>query len=197
MPTRILMSISNIIKNNIIVLILLLMLTALFFGLSKKSRKLERFKDHVKIASPWLGELTKKYAAAKFSRTLSTVLRSGSPLVQALKLSAGVLDNSFLEDKVISISKRVQEGETLAGAMEETELMPRTALKMIMVGEASGSLDDMFENVAELFEDEVDRKINFITTTIEPIMMLGMGLIIALIVVAMYLPIFKLAGAAG
>jgi type IV pilus assembly protein PilC len=153
--------------------------------------------DHAKIALPWLGETFKKYAVAKFSRTFSTVLRSGTPLVSALQLASATLDNSYLEDKLVKVSKSVQEGVSLATAVEDADLMPLTALKMIMVGESSGALDDMFEHIAELFEDEVDRQVNFLTTTIEPLLMLAMGLVVALIVVAMYLPIFKLASAAG
>lgn len=195
LPTQILINITDILTGNIIILLGFILIVIILFILGRKTPKFIRLLDHFKISAPWLGKMIKKYSAAKFSRTLSAVLRSGEPLVPALSLSAATLDNSFLEEKIIVAATRVKEGEPLAKAMEETGLMPSTALKMVMVGESSGALDDMFENVAELFEDDVDRSINAITTTIEPLMMLAMGIVIAFIVVAMYLPIFKIAGA--
>lgn len=194
LPTLILVRITDIIKDNIIFLLIFVILTGILFYLGKRTPRFVQRLDHLKIQAPWLGKMNKKYSVAKFSRTLSAVLKSGEPLVPALALSAGTLDNTYLETKLILASTRVKEGEPLAKAIEETGLMPPTALKMVMVGESSGALADMFENIAELFEEDVDRSINMITSTIEPLMMLVMGLVIAFIVVAMYLPIFRIAG---
>ncbi len=194
-PTRFLISLTDTMRDNAALTIILVLLLISAFLASRKTSAGRRLLDRLKISAPWLGETIAKYAIAKFSRTLSTILRSGTPLVSALALSAGTLNNIYLEEKVRSVSKMVEEGADLAGAMEKTGLMPPMALKMIVVGESSGALDSMFENVADLFEEEVDRRLGFITTSIEPILMLAMGLIIAFIVVAMYLPIFRLAGA--
>lgn len=194
LPTQILINITDLLMGNIIILLGFILIAIILFVLGRKTTKFVRLLDRFKLSAPWVGKMIKKYSVAKFSRTLSAVLRSGEPLVPALSLSAATLDNSFLEEKVVLAATRVKEGEPLAKAIEETGLMPSTALKMVMVGESSGALDDMFENVAELFEDDVDRSINVITTTIEPLMMLAMGIVIAFIVVAMYLPIFKIAG---
>ncbi len=195
LPTRILIGLTDFITNNIIIIAILAFISYPLFVLAKSRPQIARWLDIMKIKLPWLGETLKKYSIAKFSRTLATLLKSGEPLVAAIALSAGTLDNSHLEENILLASQRVKEGGSLADALEETGLVPSTAIKMIMVGESSGALDEMFENVAELFEEEVDRRLNLITTAIEPILMLLMGLVIAFIVVAMYLPIFNLAGA--
>ena len=195
LPTRILISLTDLITNNIIIIAILAFISYPLFILAKSRPAIARWLDIMKIKLPWIGETLKKYSIAKFSRTLATLLKSGEPLVTAIALSAGTLDNFHLEENILLASERVKEGGSLADALEETGLVPSTALKMIMVGESSGALDEMFENVAELFEEEVDRRLNLVTTAIEPILMLLMGLVIAFIVVAMYLPIFNLAGA--
>ena len=195
LPTQILISTTEFLRNNVLLLALLVILVSPSFFIMGKSRAMnQRFKKFM-ISAPWVGDILKKYAIAKYSRTLSTLLKSGEPLVSALGMAAGTMDNSYMEHKITLVCKEVKEGDSLALALEKTGLMPSTALKMIMVGEESGSLEEMFENVADLFEDEVDRRLNFITTVIEPVLMLSMGLVVAFIVVAMYLPIFRLAGA--
>jgi len=194
LPTLILIRITDILLDNVLFLLIFVILAGFLFYMGKKSPGFVQRLDRLKISAPWLGKMNKKYSVAKFSRTLSAVLKSGEPLVPALSLSAGTLDNSYLEKKLILASIRVKEGEPLAKAIEETELMTPAALKMVMVGESSGALDEMFENIAELFEEDVERSINIITSTIEPLMMLAMGIVIAFIVVAMYLPIFRIAG---
>lgn len=195
LPTRILIALTDFITNNIVIIAILAFISYPFFLVAKKSPDISRWLDIMKVKIPWIGETLKKYSIAKFCRTLATLLKSGEPLVTAIALSAGTLDNSHLEENILLASEKVKEGGNLADALEETGLVPSTALKMIMVGESSGALDEMFENVAELFEEEVDRRLDLVTTAIEPILMLLMGLIIAFIVVAMYLPIFNLAGA--
>jgi len=194
-PTRILIGLTDFITSNILIIAILAFISYPFFLMAKKRPEVGRWVDIMKLKIPWIGETLKKYSIAKFCRTLATLLKSGEPLVTAIALSAGTLDNSHMEGSILLASERVKEGGSLADSLEETGLVPSTALKMIMVGESSGALDEMFENVAELFEEEVDRRLDLVTTAIEPILMLIMGLVVAFIVVAMYLPIFNLAGA--
>jgi len=197
LPTMLLIAITNFIKSNFIFILAFISFAAFFLTAAMKSGRFDRAIGKLKITMPWMGDTIRKYSLAKFSRTLSTVLRSGSPLVPSLTLSLAVLDNAFMEEKMTRVVKQVQEGESLAAAMDNAGFVPPTVIKMIMVGETGGALDDMFENVAELFEEQVDRRIKVLTTVIEPLLMLSMGLIVAFIVVAMYLPIFKLAGSVG
>lgn len=194
MPTQILINITDFIKDNFIFIMIFIFLSTGSLTGVMKSGIFDRSIGRFKITLPWLGDTIKKYSLAKFFRTLSTVLRSGTPLPPSLTLSTAVLDNLFMEEKMTMVIQRVKEGERLAEAIDDTGFVPVTAIKMIMVGETSGSLDNMFENVAELFEEQIDRRIKVVTTLIEPVLMLSMGLIVAFIVVAMYLPIFKLAG---
>jgi len=195
LPTLILITTSRLLQENILILLIISALIVPLFFLAKSNALIWKWFNKIKISFPWLGDTIRIYSIAKFSRTMSTILKSGETLVSAMVLAAGTLENPYLEEKIVFISRVVKEGESLTSAMEQMDLMPSTALKMIMVGESSGSLDEMFENIAEFFEEEVDRRLSLITTTIEPIMMLTMGVLIAFIVVAMYLPIFKLAGA--
>ncbi|MDH3973843.1 MAG: type II secretion system F family protein [Deltaproteobacteria bacterium] len=195
LPTVILIALTRFLQEYFLLLIAIIAMIVPLFILAKSNALIRKWFSRIKIASPWLGDTIRIYSIAKFSRTMSTILKSGETLVPAMVLAAGTLENPYLEEKLTYISRNVKEGESLTSAMEQMDLMPSTALKMIMVGESSGSLDEMFENIAEFFEEEVDRRLNFITTTIEPVMMLAMGILIAFIVVAMYLPIFKLAGA--
>ncbi len=192
-PTRILIAFTGLVKNNVIFLSILFMALYPVFMFARKNQNLRRKMDKLKLNIPWVGKIIHRYAVAKFCRTLSTILKSGDPLVSAIPLAAGTLENSYMEESVVDASKRVREGVGLSQAMADAKLMPAMALKMINVGESSGSLEEMFDNVADLFEEEVDRKLNILTSTIEPLLMLSMGLIVAFIVVAMYLPIFKLA----
>lgn len=195
-PTQILIFVTNFMQENILFFIPVPFIVVFFYFFVKSNTTMRTWFSKIKLSSPWLGDTIRIYSIAKFSRTMSTILKSGETLVSAMLLAAGTLENPYLEDKIVYIARMVKEGESLTTAMEQMDLMPSTALKMIMVGESSGSLDEMFENIAEFFEEEVDRRLNFITSTIEPVMMLTMGVLIAFIVVAMYLPIFKL-GSAG
>lgn len=194
LPTLFLIALSGMLKDNILIMLVVAAAFVPLFLLAKSNAIVWKWINRIKLALPWLGDTIRIYAIAKFSRTMATILKSGETLVSAMVLAAGTLENPYLEEKIVYISRVVREGESLTSAMEQIGLMPSTALKMIMVGESSGSLDEMFENIAEFFEEEVDRRLNFVTTAIEPLMMLTMGVLIASIVIAMYLPIFKLAG---
>ena len=195
LPTMILIAGTDLIKNNMTIIFVGLAIVIPLLILVKNSGRFDHTFNQISISLPWIGIVIKKYAIAKFCRTLATILKSGEPLVSAMLLAVGTLDNTYMEKKIREASQEVMEGESLANAVGKTGFMPATALKMISVGESSGSLEDMFENVAELFEDEVDRRLSVVTSVVEPMLMLIMGLVVAFIVVAMYLPIFKIAGA--
>jgi type IV pilus assembly protein PilC len=150
--------------------------------------------DCWKLRLPFFGPLFSEYALAAFCRTLSTTLASGIPVVTSLQMARGVLDNRLLEEKLAVAVRRIQEGTRISDALEQTGSFPVIALRMIGVGETSGSLGDMLVDVADYYEAEVERRLERLTTLIEPLMMLIMGLLVGGIVVAMYIPIFQLAG---
>lgn len=150
--------------------------------------------DRIKLQLPFFGVLLKEYALSTFCRTFATTLASGIPIVQAMQMSRGTLNNRILERGLAGAVNRIQEGARISEALEQTGNFPIIALRMIGVGETSGSLVDMLTDVSEYYEDEVERRLDRLTTMVEPIMMMTMGLLIGGIVVAMYIPIFQLAG---
>lgn len=153
--------------------------------------------DRLKLRLPFFGPLLNEYALSTFCRTLATTLASGIPIVQATQMSRGTLNNRFLDQKMTDVVRRIQEGSKISEALEQAGTFPLIALRMIGVGESSGSLGEMLIDISEYYEAEVERRLDRLTTIIEPLMMLMIGLLIGGIVVAMYIPIFQLAGTVG
>ena len=153
--------------------------------------------DRIKLRLPFFGVLLQEYALSTFCRTFSITLASGIPVVQAMQMSRGTLNNRVQEKQLANAVKRIEEGARISEALEQTGNFPIIALRMIGVGESSGSLVDMLADVSDYYEDEVERRLDRLTTMVEPLMMMTMGLLIGGIVVAMYIPIFQMAGTVG
>jgi len=153
--------------------------------------------DRFLLLVPFVGGLKTDYAMSGFNRTLGTTLASGTPLVPAMQMSLGTLNNLCLELYMVQAIKRVEEGISLTETLSRTGFFSPLALRMISVGETSGSLTEMLGNIADYYEAEVEQRLTKLTTMIEPILMLVMGLMIAFIIIAMYIPIFQLAGTVG
>ncbi len=153
--------------------------------------------DRVKLRLPFFGVLLNEYSLSTFCRTFSITLASGIPVVQAMQMSRGTLNNRVQEKQLANAVKRIEEGAKISEALEQTGNFPIIALRMIGVGESSGSLVDMLTDVSDYYEDEVERRLDRLTTMVEPLMMMTMGLLIGGIVVAMYIPIFQMAGTVG
>ncbi|MEA3545256.1 MAG: type II secretion system F family protein [Thermodesulfobacteriota bacterium] len=153
--------------------------------------------DRFLLRIPFVGKVKTDYALSGFNRTLGTILASGTPLVAAMQMSRGTLNNLSLEKKLVQAVRRVEEGSSLSDALARTGFFPPLALRMVSVGEASGSLTEMLNDIANHYEAEVEQSLTRLTTMIEPILMMIMGLMIAFIIVAMYVPIFQLAGTVG
>jgi type IV pilus assembly protein PilC len=152
----------------------------------------KRVLDGLKLRIPLVRTLMIQYILAQLTRTLATVLRGGIPLVQALDTTAGVIANSVVSRRLVEARKLVTEGVSLADSFERTAVAPDMTVRMIEVGESSGDLPQMLEDVADFYDQEVENKLTALTTMIEPVLMLSMGLVIAVIVVALYLPIFEM-----
>jgi type IV pilus assembly protein PilC len=148
--------------------------------------------DGLKLRIPLLRALITQYLLAQITRTLATVLRGGIPLVQALETTSGVINNKVMAAKLSEVRTLVTEGVSLAVAFERTRLAPDMTVRMIEVGESSGDLPEMLEDVADFYDQEVENRLTAITTMIEPVLMLTMGLVMAVIVIALYLPIFEM-----
>nr|WP_320050533.1 type II secretion system F family protein [uncultured Desulfuromonas sp.] len=153
--------------------------------------------DRFILSCPFISGLTTDYALSSYCRTLATTVDSGIPLVQSMGMCRGTVNNLYLQEKVSRAIRSVEEGGMLSSALEKTGFFPLLALRMINVGESSGSLTEMLGEVAEFYESEVEQRLSRLTTMIEPILMVVMGGLIAFIIVAMYVPIFQLAGTVG
>lgn len=153
--------------------------------------------DRLKLTLPVIGDVFTKYSVAGFSRTLATVLGSGIPIIESLRMSIGTLDNVYMEKRLFEAVRFIEEGGRLSVALERINIMPPLALRMLGVGETTGSLEDMLIDISDYLEDELEERMHILTTAIEPAIMVVMGMIIGVIIVAMYLPIFKIAGTVG
>ena len=174
----------------LIALVVALPLVKILFRSSRGRLRVDRFLLHV----PFVGGLKIEYALSGFNRTLGTTLASGTPLVPAMQMSRGTLNNLSLEQAMIQAIHRVEEGTALSDSLARTGFFPPLALRMVSVGETSGSLTEMLGDIADYYEAEVEQRLTKLTTMIEPILMMVMGFMIAFIIVAMYIPIFQLAG---
>lgn len=150
--------------------------------------------DRVLLTVPGLGGLLTRHYTIQLTRTLATVLAGGIPLVEALSIAKGSVTNRQISGKLGDAVDRVRTGETLAASLADIQTIPKMALEMIAVGEETGSLETMLRDVAEFYESELDVKLSQLTTWIEPVLILVMGLFVGTIVIIMYLPVFQMAG---
>ena len=151
--------------------------------------------DRLLLRMPIIGPLLRRVAVAKFTRTLGTMLGSGVPILEALNVVAKTAGNKVIEIAVFRVADAISEGRALAEPLEETGVFPGMVVQMINVGESTGALDVMLEKIADFYDEEVDQAVENLTSAIEPLMMVFLGGMIGGLVVAMYLPIFTMAGA--
>ncbi len=165
---------------------------ATFIYFKKRSRPMRQFLDRMTLKSPIIGPIIQKASIARYARTLSTMFAAGVPLVEALESVAGATGNIVYENGVLAMRDEVATGQRLQHAMESTGLFPNMVIQMIAVGEESGSLDDMSAKVADFYEEDVDNAVDNLSSLLEPMIMSILGVLVGGLVVAMYLPIFKM-----
>lgn len=163
-----------------------------FFYTWKRSEKLQATMDRLLLKLPLFGDLIRKATVARFARTLSTMFAAGVPLVEALDSVAGAAGNRVYFDATKKIQSEISTGTSLTVAMQNSEVFPNMVLQMVAIGEESGALDSMLSKVADFFEAEVDDAVEALSSLMEPIIMVVLGTLIGGMVVAMYLPIFKM-----
>jgi len=163
-----------------------------FFYFKKRSRPMRHFLDRVALTMPIIGPILQKASIARYARTLSTMFAAGVPLVEALESVAGATGNIVYEIGVLRMKDEVSTGQRLQQAMENTDLFPNMVIQMIAVGEESGSLDEMSSKVADFYEEDVDNAVDNLSSLLEPMIMAILGILVGGLVVAMYLPIFKM-----
>ena len=163
-----------------------------FIYFKKRSRAMRHFLDRMTLKTPIIGPILQKASIARYARTLSTMFAAGVPLVEALESVAGATGNIVYEQAVMEMRDEVATGQRLQQAMENTDLFPNMVNQMIAVGEESGSLDEMSAKVADFYEEDVDNAVDNLSSLLEPMIMAILGVLVGGLVVAMYLPIFKL-----
>lgn len=192
-PTQMVVNLSNAVKSYWYVIFGAIFL---FIWIFKKYYNTERGRlqvDHMLLWSPVIGDLVRKVAVSKFTRTLSTMLQSGVPILDALGVVARTAGNKVIERAITRVSAAIAEGRPIAEPLEESQVFPPMVVQMINVGESVGALDTMLEKVADFYDAEVDQAVDNLTAMIEPFMMVFLGGVIGGLVVAMYLPIFQIA----
>jgi type IV pilus assembly protein PilC len=163
-----------------------------FLYFKKRSRNMQRGLDRLMLKFPIIGPILVKAAIARFARTLATMFAAGVPLVEAMQSVSGATGNIVYQEAVLRMKDEVATGQRLQRAMENTGLFPNMVVQMIAVGEESGSLDTMAGKVAEFYESEVDNAVDSMSSLLEPLIMAVLGILVGGMVIAMYLPIFKL-----
>jgi type IV pilus assembly protein PilC len=159
-----------------------------YFGTTKVGR---RVIDRIKLKIPVFGKLGHKICLARFSRTLSTLLVSGVPILQAMETVAGTVGNEIISEAIMNARARIREGDRINEPLEKSKMFPPMVVHMISIGEESGALDQMLSKIAEFYEGEVDAQLQSLTSAIEPIMIVFLGVCVGFIVIAMFLPLIQ------
>ncbi|MBX3182183.1 MAG: type II secretion system F family protein [Polyangiaceae bacterium] len=163
-------------------------------GYANRTPKGKRFFHRMLLNLPIIGGVLRKIAVARFTRTLGTLLQSGVPILDALEICAKTSGNVLIEEGIMHVRRRISEGQNMADPLMEAKVFPDMVVQMIAVGEQTGALDQMLNKIADFYEEETDIAVAAMTSMIEPILMVGVGGMVGVVLAAMYLPIFDLAG---
>jgi type IV pilus assembly protein PilC len=168
-----------------------------FFWARRRSYKFRRATDAMFLRAPIFGSLLRKVAVARFTRTLGTMISSGVPILDGLEIVAKTAGNVVIEEALRSVRDAISEGKTIAEPLAESGVFPGMVVQMIAVGEETGAMETMLGKIADFYDDEVDAAVDALTAMLEPIMMVGLGGTVGAMLIAMYLPIFKIAETIG
>jgi len=193
LPTKIVVGISNFLKG-IGGLVILAGIVGFFIFLKrfKKTAKGKLIVDNISLKLPIFGELLQKVAISKFTRTMGTLTSSGVPILDGLEITAKTAGNKIIENAIMEVRQAVTEGKTLSEPLMKAKVFPPMVTHMIAVGESTGAIDTMMTKIADFYDDEVDNTVANLTAMMEPLMMVFLGTTVGFIIVAMYLPIFKM-----
>ncbi len=192
--TQIVIALSQGFVTNSPFIILFVILASVAVTYAYRQPKGKRFFHRLMLNIPIIGPVIRKIAVARFTRTLGTLLQSGVPILDALDICARTAGNVIIESAVQHVRVKISEGKNMAEPLEETKVFPDMVVQMIAVGEQTGALDQMLNKIADFYEEETDVAVAALTGSLEPIMMVGVGGMVGVVLAAMYLPIFSLAG---
>ncbi len=196
-PTKVVIALSNFVKKYIIVIVA--GIAAFIFAVKKyyATKNGRKTLDRMALRAPIIGPLIRKVSVAKFTRTLGTLVSSGVPILDGLDIVARTAGNVIVEEAIMKVRQSISEGKTIAEPLAQSGVFPPMVVQMISVGEATGAMDAMLSKIADFYDDEVDNAVSAMTAMLEPMLMVFLGVVVGGLVIAMYLPIFKIAGAVG
>jgi type IV pilus assembly protein PilC len=193
-PTQFVIDLSHWLQGNIIFVMIGVAILVVSFRVFVSNPRGREIWDKFTLATPIFGSLIRKIAVARFTRTLGTMISSGVPILDALDVTAKTAGNRTIEKAIYYTRQKITEGKTVAAPLLETKVFPSMVVQMIGVGEATGAMDTMLSKIADFYDDEVDAGVGALTAMIEPVMMVFLGGVVGGFLIAMYLPIFSIAG---
>jgi type IV pilus assembly protein PilC len=196
-PTRLVLGASDLIVAHIWEMIIAVVLTVIGVKRLYKTERGRLQMDRTVLHLPVFGDLIRKAAVAKFTRTLGTLISSGVPILDGLQITASTAGNKVIENAIMQARASISEGKDVAEPLGQSKVFPPMVVQMIAVGEATGAMDTMLSKIADFYDEEVDEAVAALTSLLEPLLMVFLGVTVGFIVVAMYLPIFEMASIVG
>ncbi|MFK4835074.1 type II secretion system F family protein [Microbacterium sp. ZW T2_14] len=194
LPTQILVTISNNMWWMLPAIVLVVIVAVIWWRANRHTLQYRKVVDPIKLKMPVFGKLTTKMAVARFARNLSMMLNAGVPIIQALSIVGQASNNWKIEEAVRDVQESIRQGRSFAAPLAKAQVFPAMVPQMVSVGEESGTLVDMLSSIADFYEDEVETATAQLSSTIEPILIVGIGILIGGMVISLYLPIFSLYG---
>jgi type IV pilus assembly protein PilC len=197
LSTRVVVAVSDAVVNNLVLLVVAVVgVVVAGWAWLRQAGQRARF-DRLLLEIPWAGNTVRKFSTAQMARTLATLLGGGIPLVNALEIAVRAMSNRYLARELDDVRHRVQEGDSFAHALLERGVVPDVAVKMVEVGESTGALQEMLNSLADFYDEEIETEVSRFITLVEPVLLVVMGVIIAGVVLALYMPLFELSSVVG
>jgi type IV pilus assembly protein PilC len=190
--TQFVIATSNIVKNNILIIIGAIVGISFVYKFAAKTPKGSAFIDAVMLRAPIFGDLTRKSAISRFTRTLGTLVTSGVPILQALNITRDTAGNAVIAEAINRVHDSVKEGESIVTPLEASNVFPPMVISMIDVGEETGQLPEMLLKIAEVYDDEVDNAVTGLTSLLEPVMIVFLAVVVGTIVIALFMPLISI-----
>jgi type IV pilus assembly protein PilC len=195
--TRVIMTVSEVLRTRFLLVATTLGAAAAMFLVWARQPGQRLRLHHALLGVPMLGQVARKFATSQMSRTLATLLGGGLPLVNALDITSNAVGNQYMAKQLEIVGSRVREGQSFAAALEARKAFPEVAIKMAEVGESTGALQDMLNTVADFYDEEISTTMERFVTLVEPVLLVVMGIVIATLLLALYLPIIQLSSVVG
>jgi len=186
------LNMSNFVQHNILLIAVAVVALVVGFRLAQKNKTGRKALDRMKLSLPLFGTLLEKYGLSRVTRTLSTLLSGGVPMLDSLKITSATAGNMIIEENILDVRTLVAEGSSMNDALKEVGGFPFMMTQMVGVGEATGTLDEMLAKLADFYDEEVDAAVKSLLSILEPVLLIGVGGLVGSIVISMYLPIFSL-----